>query len=63
MLRDHLYFWRKNHPARNYQEYLDSIEQLPEEDRECTAGLWGIRSVADIELIIKVFHHVEHGGN
>ena len=59
MLRDHLYNWRVKHSAKNYQEYLDSIDLLPEEDRECAAGLWGIRCKNDILLIITAFMHLE----
>ena len=59
MLRDHLYAWRKNHPAKNHQEYLDSIASLPEADRECAAALWGIHHKHDILVIITAFCHLE----
>ena len=59
MLRDHLYEWRKNHLAKNYQEYLDSIKSLPEADQECAAALWGIRNKNDILIIITAFSHLD----
>lgn len=59
MIRDTLYTWRLKHPAKNYQEYLDSIDLLPEGDRECAAALWGIRCKGDIILIITAFTHLD----
>jgi hypothetical protein len=59
MIRDHLYRWRVNHPAKNYQEYLDRIAKLPEADRECAAALWGIRVREDIHVIITAFHRLD----
>jgi len=59
MIRDHLYEWRKQHPAENYQEYLESIDKLPVADRECAAALWGIRSKDDILTIIAAFTHLD----
>jgi hypothetical protein len=59
MIRDHLISWRENHPAKNHQEYLDSIRQLPEADRECAAALWGIEHSMDIGVIVTAFMHLE----
>jgi hypothetical protein len=59
MIHDKLFQWRKNNPCKNYQEYLDSINELPEEDRECAAALWGIRDKADILTIIVAMIHLE----
>lgn len=59
MIRDHLYEWRVDHPAKNLQEYYDSIEKLPEADRECAAALWGIRCKQDILTVITAFAHLE----
>jgi hypothetical protein len=59
MIRDHLYQWRVRHPAKNLQEYLDSITELPEQDRECAAALWGVRNKQDIMTILLAFTHLD----
>jgi hypothetical protein len=60
MLRDHLYAWRRGLHVKNYDEYLDRVAELPEEDRECAAALWGLGNKRDIMVIITAFMHVEN---
>jgi hypothetical protein len=59
MFRDHFYAWRASHSAKTLVEYDNSIAELPEQDRDCAAALWGVKSVADILVIIAAFHHLD----
>lgn len=58
MIRFHLFEWRANVRAENYQQYLDEVKKLPVEDQPLGYGLWNIR-YAERLAVIMAFHNVE----
>lgn len=57
MIRDHLLRWRRTVQFANYAEYIRRVQELPEDDRETAAALWG-GSEDERPAILMAFHHL-----
>ena len=58
MIRNHLLNWHIKLKVNNYQEFIDAVLLLKEEDQETAAALWNAR-VSDKLAIIMAFHHLD----